>query len=88
METSEEQFGEEIHLIEVEVSTAIKSLKVGKAAGKDDIRPKMLKAMNNFGVRWLIRVRQVAWKTGEVSKQWQASMLIPIHKKRKQEEIH
>ena len=41
----------------------------------------MLKAMNNFGVHWLTHVYQVAWKTGEVSKQWETSMLIPIHKK-------
>ena len=38
--------------------------------------------MNNFGVRWLTRVFQVAWKTDEVPKQWQTSVLIPIHKKR------
>ena len=42
----------------------------------------MLKAMNNFGLRWLTRVCQVAWKTGEVRKQWQTSVLIPIDKKR------
>ena len=33
METSEEQIGKEIHLTEAEVSTAIKSLKAGKAPG-------------------------------------------------------
>ena len=41
----------------------------------------MLKAMNNFGVCWLICVFQVAWKTDEVTKEWQTSVLIPIHKK-------
>ena len=81
MKTSEKQIIEEIHLTEVEVSTGIKSLKAGKAPGEDDIRPEMLKAMNNFGVCWLTRVCQVAWKTGEVPKQWQTSVLIPIHKK-------
>ena len=60
LETPEEQFGKEIHLIKVEVSTVIKSLKAGKAPGEDDIRPKMLKAMNNFGIHWLTRVCQVA----------------------------
>ena len=44
----------------------------------------MLKAINNFGVRWVTRVCQVAWKTSEVPKQWQASVLIPIYKKRRQ----
>ena len=48
LETSKEQIGKEIHLTEAEVSTAIKSLKAGKAHGEDDIRPKMLKAMNRF----------------------------------------
>ena len=39
------------------------------------------KVMNNFGVRWLTRVFQVDWKTGEVPKQWQTNALMPIHKK-------
>ena len=64
METSQKQIGEEIYLTEVEARTAIKSLKAGIALGKDEI----LKAVNNFGVRWLTRVFQVAWKTGEVPK--------------------
>ena len=73
--------GEKIHLTKAEVRTAIKCLKADKALRVDDIRPEMLKVMNNFEVRWLTRVCQVAWKTGEVPKQWQTSVLIPIHKK-------
>ena len=37
--------------------------------------------MNNFGAHWLTHVHQVVWKTGEVPKQWQTSVLIPIYKK-------
>ena len=81
LETSEEQIGEEIHLREAEASTAIKSLKAGKAASKDDIRFKMLKTMNNFVGFWRIRVCQVAGKTDKVPKQWQTIVLIPIEKK-------
>ena len=41
----------------------------------------MLKAMNMYGVRWLIRVCKVACRTGQAPKQWQTSVIIPIHKK-------
>ena len=37
--------------------------------------------MNKFGVCWLTCTCQVAWKTGEILKQWQISVLIPNHKK-------
>ena len=64
LKTFEEQIGEETHLTKTKVSTAIKSLKAGKAPDEDDISPEMLKAINNFAVR----VFQVAWKIGEVLK--------------------
>ena len=52
LETSDkeivEEIGEKIHLTKADVSTAIKSLKAGKAFGEDNIQPEMLKAMNNF----------------------------------------
>ena len=77
LKTSKKQFGEETHLTEAEVSTAIKSLKAGKAPGEDDIRPENVKGYKQLWVRWLTRVCQVPWKTGEVPKQWQTSVLIP-----------
>ena len=49
LETSEEQFGEKIHLTEAEVSTAIKFLKAGKALREVDVRPEILKAMGFIG---------------------------------------
>ena len=64
------------------MNAVIKSLKNGKAPGEDDIRPEMLKAMNIYGVRWLTRVCKVACGTGQAPKQWQTSVIIPIHKKR------
>ena len=63
------------------MNAVIKSLKTGKAPGEDDIRPEMLKAMNIYGVRWLTRVCKVACSTGQAPKQWQTSVIIPIHKK-------
>ena len=77
----EEQVGEDIQITEADVNAVIKSLKTGKAPGEDDIRPEMLKAMNIHGVRWLTRVCKVACSTGQAPKQWQTSVIIPIHKK-------
>ena len=81
MQIHEEQVGEDIQITEADVNAVIKSLKTGKAPGEDDIRPEMLKAMNIYGVRWLTRVCKVACSTGQAPKQWQTSVIIPIHKK-------
>ena len=60
------------------MSTAIKCLKAGKAPWEDDIRPEMLKVMNNYGIRWLTRACQGAWKTGEILKQLQTSVFVVV----------
>ena len=64
-----------------EVPTAIKGIKSGKAAGEDEIRPEMLKALTGEGIFWLMRVCQVAWKFGKTPKDWQTDVIIPIFKK-------
>ena len=43
-----------------EVAMTIKGIKSGKAAGEDEIRPEMLKALTGEGILWLTRVCQVA----------------------------
>ena len=63
------------------MNAVFKSLKTGKAFAEDDIRPEMLKEMNMYDVRWLTRVCKVACRTGQAPKQWQTSVIIPIHKK-------
>ena len=73
--------GEEEVFTAAEVATAIKRLKSGKAAGEDEIRPEMLKALDWEGIRWLTRVCQVAWKLGKTPKDWQTGVIIPIFKK-------
>ena len=80
-DTQEIHFGEEAVLTVSEVSTAIRGLKSGKAAGEDEIRPEMLKALTGNGVLWLTRVCQVAWKLGRAPKDWQTGVIIPIFKK-------
>ena len=43
-------FGEEDVFTASEVATAIKRIKSGKAAGKNEIRPEMLKALTGEGI--------------------------------------
>ena len=78
---------EVIHLEEEEVftaakvATAIKGIKSGKAAGEDEIRPEMLKALTREEIPWLTRVCQVPWKHGRTPRDWQTSAIVPIFKK-------
>ena len=73
--------GEDKVFTAAEVATAIKGIKSGKAAGEDEIRPEMLKALTGEGILWLTRVCQVAWKLGKTPRDWQTGVIIPIFKK-------
>ena len=73
--------GEEEVLTAAEVATAIIGIKSGKAAGEDEIRPEMLKALTGEGILWLTRLCLVAWKFGKTSRDWQTGVVIPIFKK-------
>jgi hypothetical protein len=73
--------GAVINLSVDEVTAAIKSLKNGKAAGLDEIRPEMLKALGSSGTIWLTRVIRVAWDSGKTPLDWQTGVVIPIFKK-------
>ena len=67
--------------VDIAVATAIKGIKSGKAAGEDEIRPEMLKALTGEGILWLTRVCQVVWKLGKTPRDWQTGVIIPIFKK-------
>ena len=73
--------GEEEVFTAAEVATAIIEIKSGKAAGKDEIRSDMLKALTVEGLLWLMRVCQVAWKYGNTLRDWQTSVIILVFKK-------
>ena len=45
--------GEEKVFTAAEVATAVKEIKSGKAAGEDEIRPEMLKALTGEDILWL-----------------------------------
>ena len=73
--------GEDEIFTAAEVATAIKGIKSGKAAGENEIRPEMLKALTGKGILWLTRVCQVAWKLGKTRTDWKTDVIIPIFKK-------
>ena len=65
-DTQEEiHFGEKKFFTAAEVATAIKGIKYGKAAGEDEIRLDMLKALTGEEILLLTLVYQVAWKFGK-----------------------
>ena len=64
--STRDTFREEEVFTAAEVATVIKGIKSGKAAGEDEIRPEMLKALTDGEeILWLTRVCQVAWKFGK-----------------------
>ena len=47
----------------------------------DKIRSKMLKALNKLQLSWLIRLFNVAWRSGSTPMEWQTGVVVPIFKK-------
>ena len=74
------QLGEEKFFTAAEMATAIKRIKSGKVAGKDEIIPEMLKALTGKGILRLTQVCQVAWKFGKTPRDWQTGVIIPINR--------
>ena len=64
-----------------EVTEVVKQLHSGKAPGVDEIRPEMLKALDVEGLSWLIRLFNIAWKSGTVPREWQTGVVVPLFKK-------
>ena len=65
---------------EEEVVSAIKSMKCGKSPGVDEITPEMLKAGGNEILIWFKRLANVCMNEGEVPKDWQRSIIVPLYK--------
>ena len=75
------RFGEEKVFTASEVATTIKGIKSRKAAGKDQMRPEILKALTGERIFWLMEVCQVSWKFGNTPRDWQTNVITLIFKK-------
>jgi hypothetical protein len=64
-----------------ELKTAIRKMKLGKAAGHNQITPEMVKYMGLEGEKLLLRVIQLAWRYKKIPSDWERSVIIPIFKK-------
>ena len=64
-----------------EVETAVKQMKVGKAAGMDELCVEMIKAAGPVGLQWLYRLFRCIWKEKLISSDCSKGVIIPIFKK-------
>jgi len=65
---------------ELEVHTAVRKLKNGKAPGLCDITAEMLKASGDLGILWLTNVIKQVWQTGVIPPDWKKEIILPIYK--------
>ena len=64
-----------------EMKYAISKMKLGKAAGGDEITPEMVKYMGPHGEQLLLAVLQLAWRYKSIPRDWELAIIIPIFKK-------
>ena len=63
-----------------EVVSAINSIKNGKAAGLDQIRPEMVKSLNEENIKRLCEMYNMAFNSSICPKAWQRGCIIPLYK--------
>lgn len=72
---------QEIELIKKEeMLEAIRKLKLGKASGRDNIQPEMIKYMGEEGTKKLTEIMNEAIKSKKVPKEWNSGIILPIYK--------
>ena len=63
---------------EEEVATAIKGLKIRKAAGATGVVGEMMKASGGFGTRWVTDLINNIVKEGCIPDDWRKNVLVPV----------
>ena len=70
--------GEAIGRAEVEVRVG--KLKIGKAAGKDEITEEMIKGGFERVVDWIWSLCYMAFESGVESEDWRSEVIVPLYK--------
>ena len=74
-----EVMGPHCLISEEEVASAIKGLKIGKAAGPTGVVSEMMKAAGGFGSRWMTDLINNIVKESCIPDDWRKSILVPVY---------
>ena len=67
-------------ITEQEVEKSVKKMKTGKAVGVDKLSVEMMRANILVGIKWLTRLFNVCFTTGDISTEWQRGVIVPVWK--------
>ena len=63
-----------------EVKRMVNRLQYNKAAGVDEIKSELIKDSGLSGLKWLHRIINMAWESGQVPSDWTKAVITPIFK--------
>ena len=75
-------------ITEEEVEKAVKKMKTEKAVGVDELSVEMVKPSRLEGIKWLTRLFNVRFTTGEIPTEWRREVIVPIWKGKGTSMIH
>ena len=73
--------GEQENISRIEVELAVDKIKLGRAAGYDDLAHEMIKWGGQEMMNILWDLFKMIWKEERIPKEWECNIIIPIHKK-------
>lgn len=68
-------------ITERELEEALEKLKIGKAAGVDEIDAELIKYLGTNGKKELLNIYNLAWKNKCIPEEWNTSIIYPIYKR-------
>ena len=85
LNVNEPSYKDNFHILESEVESAIRALKIGKSPGFDNIPAELLKSGGNILITIFTDICNKIWETEICPSDWTKSLIISIHKKGSQQ---